>query len=339
MINQTVLENLILVRMLSPGKNGLTTAKIEADLLVLMDSGNDQSWNFVFSQSFQALLKKNLLVEKKGSSQKRKIVDLTNSGRQAAITYLGIQDLPPIVEWSELKNYWLVAKSLGLEGPAQTVKAKIKSGVLLQASIIAREHQLKLPPSYQAKHVWDALFWKCLGVETHKPFTLKAVQEHLLKNLTGIESLTRLNDLKGIAVASALKARRKDLSELRRALWQRLLTEKTPTSKETPSLIKANPSYPDLAALIKQAAKKCETGLFGSEKVFISHVWKKMVEVFPEHHCSLEHFKQVLVELNRRSLIDLCRADLIEALDKQDLSESLLSDLGSSFHFIRLTGV
>lgn len=336
MTTQTILEDLILVRMLAPGKVGLTVAKIKTDLATLVSQGSSSStWGPDFDHAYSSLLEKRFIVEELRPGKRGKAVVLADYGRQLAVGYLGISELPSATTWSEIKNFWLIAKSLNLSGPAQAVKSRIKSAALLQAAVVAKEYCSGLSfLNSQPKQIWDALYWKCLGVETGKPFTLKAIQEHLLRNLTGVEGLSKLNDLKAVAAASALKARRKDLSELRRALL-RQLTVVVPGSDQN---IDKTGSVAFVES-VRKAAQQCEIGPLGGGKVFISHVWRKMQELFPEHHCPLQQFKQKLVELNRKSLVELCRADLIEAMDGQDISESLLNDMGSEFHFIRLTGV
>lgn len=337
MIKLASLENLILVRMLSPTKNGLTPQKVSRDLFALQNSCTLHSWEADFASAWQKLLKAGLLIETRRRQKGLAPAILSDQGQQAARAYLGISNLPDALKWGDLKNYWLVAKSLGLKGPSELVKNRVKSGSLLQSSIVALQHQLNLPAAWQAKHVWDTLFWKCLGVERSEPFTLKAVQLQLLKSLVGVTSINNLNDLKGVLAATAIKARRKDLSELRQTLLSRLLSH----DDNHPQVQAQQPisnTETQFHIAVKQAANSCQTGLFGADKLFISHLWREISNRYPEHHCSLEQFKQKLLELNRQGMIQLCRADLIEALDQKDLSESRLIDLGSSFHFIRLGG-
>ena len=47
-------------------------------------------------------------------------------------------------------------------------------------------------------------------------------------------------------------------------------------------------------------------------------------------------FKQRLAEANNARLLDLSRADLVQAMDPEDVQLSEVSYLNASFHFIRI---
>jgi hypothetical protein len=82
-------------------------------------------------------------------------------------------------------------------------------------------------------------------------------------------------------------------------------------------------------------------GAFG-DKVFIAAIWRELVrdprfrgmadprrpEVPPAA------FKRALLEANRLRYLDLARADMVGAMDRQEVADSEISDRGSSFHFV-----
>ena len=84
------------------------------------------------------------------------------------------------------------------------------------------------------------------------------------------------------------------------------------------------------------AARACPTGRYGDSKVFIVHVWR-MLRDDPEFRgTDFPTFKQRLAEANNARLLDLSRADLVQAMDPEDVQLSEVSYLNASFHFIRI---
>jgi len=83
------------------------------------------------------------------------------------------------------------------------------------------------------------------------------------------------------------------------------------------------------------AAEQCRTGWFGDGKVFISHVWPVYAERFRSGIQDLEAFKRHLIEAHRADLLTLSGADLVEAMDPEDVSASETRYLNATFHFVR----
>src|SRR5207244_3948219 len=120
-------------------------------------------------------------------------------------------------------------------------------------------------------------------------------------------------------VQSAAGSRRADLSGLREAVlrdWIEPLSEGTVStaSNGQATALRTEPEAFDLAAFagtVRAAARDCPTGHFGSNKVFIHHVWRRLQDEpgLPVH--SLDEFKQRLVEANHAGLLHLSRADLV----------------------------
>lgn len=88
---------------------------------------------------------------------------------------------------------------------------------------------------------------------------------------------------------------------------------------------------------LHSAARRSKTGLFGDNKIFISHLYRQMEREGTHEDMTLEQFKQVLLELNRTDHVNLSRADLAYAMDQTDVSESFTEHpAGATFHFMRL---
>jgi hypothetical protein len=90
------------------------------------------------------------------------------------------------------------------------------------------------------------------------------------------------------------------------------------------------------AEQVKSTARDCPTGRFDDNKVFIAHVWKAL-QVEPAFWTmELDTFKEHLAEANNARLLDLSRADLVQAMDPDDVRQSEVHYLNATFHFIRI---
>ncbi len=107
-----------------------------------------------------------------------------------------------------------------------------------------------------------------------------------------------------------------------------------------PSFGAIPPSQPEVdpnrfARDVLDAAVRCESGWFGEDKVFISHVWPVYVERSAGGIRDLDTFKHRLVEAHREGRLTLSGADLVEAMDPGDVSASETRYLNAVFHFVR----
>lgn len=94
----------------------------------------------------------------------------------------------------------------------------------------------------------------------------------------------------------------------------------------------------DLEAFAREvlsAAAACPSGWFGEDKVFISHVWERYESQPGNRVRDVDAFKRRLVEAHRANLLTLVRADLVEAMDPQDVAASETRYLNATFHFVR----
>lgn len=77
-----------------------------------------------------------------------------------------------------------------------------------------------------------------------------------------------------------------------------------------------------------------DRGRFAPEKVFISGIWRE-AQTDPTFQGMTERqFKRLLVQANAERLVDLARADLVGAMDPDEVRESEIEDMGSTFHFV-----
>jgi ActR/RegA family two-component response regulator len=73
---------------------------------------------------------------------------------------------------------------------------------------------------------------------------------------------------------------------------------------------------------------------FGDEKVFIAAIWRRLQHDPRFAGMSVARFKQLLVDAQRERHLNLARADLVAAMNHQEVMASEINSLGSTFHFV-----
>jgi hypothetical protein len=267
---------------------------------------------------------------------------LTESGRAHALELLGIQHLPPRATWRVLRDRYLVPRALGIAEDAGEMRSRIKSLDGLGAWLLRRRYDLPGGSGRTLNAVLEALVCRELGFPEETK--LSAVRDRVLCRLLGApEPLSRC-DLARQMVQAAAGSRRPDLASVREVVLRDWMAPSTPhPSPETDGRatddIEAEAfDLPAFAATVEAAARVCPTGRFGDNKVFIHHVWRQLRG---EPHLpvrSLEEFKRRLAEANHDGLLDLSRADLVQAMDPEDVRQSETRYLDAVFHFIRTEG-
>lgn len=103
-----------------------------------------------------------------------------------------------------------------------------------------------------------------------------------------------------------------------------------------PALNLGTCSLSDFARAVTHAAKTTRTGRWHGA-VFISHVWSQLNDDHPAGiGITYDRFQRRLMEAFQDDLLELSRADLVEAMPHQDVADSELTHSGARFHFIRL---
>lgn len=75
-------------------------------------------------------------------------------------------------------------------------------------------------------------------------------------------------------------------------------------------------------------------GRWGSDKVFIAAIWRRLQGDPRFHGMTVQQFKKRLVEANRDQLLDLARADSRGDMDESEVIGSEIEDRGATFHFV-----
>src|SRR5271157_6102758 len=130
------LDLLVLTRLLPIGEKGDKPEKIQKDLGPLLE--HRWSGSTLTAVVDRALVKLTAqgLVTRLPTRRKNDVpsVALTPEGRQAALKFLKVSELPVKITWSTLKKSLLLARSLGLTAPGQALSsiAGFKAAVLRQ---------------------------------------------------------------------------------------------------------------------------------------------------------------------------------------------------------------
>jgi hypothetical protein len=263
---------------------------------------------------------------------KRHTFALTDAGRERALRFLGVAELPARTTWSTVITKYLFPKAAGLPGSAA---AKLDSWDKLAAFILKRKYGLAAGAGSTVKQVLAAIACKDCGYPEET--TLGGLLCAVLSRLMECERLTKeklANQLPlfktGLTSAKADAARRK--------LVQDWLAGAAPSPA-----CESGPAEPfDLAAFAATvralAAQSPPQDRFHDNKVFIAALWRAAQREpnFPQ--LSLPEFKQRLVEANAQNLLHLSRADLVQAMDPRLVAESETAYLNATFHFVLLEG-
>ncbi len=323
-----MIESLILVRLLTPSKKAITTTRLKNDLAPLAQHRYEGSaWTNRVDTGLRDLEQQGYLTQSKPNRAIK--LELTSAGRQKALKFLGVEAMPDNLTWTKLKTEYLTVRALNLEQNSVEARARVGQASGLRGSILKQHYDLPgsaLPTESQAL---DALLWRQLGIETTKRFTLGEVKKMLLNQALGSKTPVDLKRAKLLLPAKAAGARRTDSNDLRLSVLRSLVDGET-DAKTTPAGLR------QFGRQVQETARHCSSGWFGPRKVFISHVWQDFQAKNADYQLDEATFKSWLVQANREGCLSLSRADLVEAMNPQDVADSETTYLNASFHFIHL---
>jgi hypothetical protein len=320
------LEDLILTRMLASSKGSGQQAKVRADISRLLPQPmTADAWN-----RHVAALRSEGLIEPKRFL-------LTEAGKARVLEALGIEALPPRLNWTTVLARYLMPNILGVSPEDVALREQIGESATLQACAVAWGFDLPMRRYPSLNAVMEAAVCKELGFpECNK---LAEVQRVVLSRRLNSSKVLSANELAAQLPAWLTGARRRDVREIRMALVRDWLTN-APTSPPPEPTKECVPAFPvqfDLATFATETltvASSCPTGWFGERKVFINHVWRALRQLPRWSELELPSFKQLLVEANQARLLELSRADLPELLNLDDVRESETRQVNAVFHFI-----
>jgi hypothetical protein len=334
-------DSLILARLLVAGDRGAKPADLRKDLSPLL--GRRWPGAALASVVDRALVKlgaAGLVVQSPGKTRRAApTIALTEGGRREALGFLDVAELPakPKPTWASVKKSLVAARALGLPAPA----AGFAKDDGLRAVLLNRQATLGLggfPTLKQAKEAWTR---KQLGMGDKEKVTLETVQAALFRRALGDDARAAVPPKQALdrLLASNAGAQAADLNvkELRDEVVRRWVD--AGFGGAPAPAVQAPFSALDLAAFadrVKTTARACKTGRYGENKVFIVHVWRALQDDPDFQGGDFPAFKARLAEANNARLLSLARADLVQAMDPEDVHLSEVAYMNASFHFIRI---
>jgi hypothetical protein len=324
------LGELILVRLLAGGKPP-GRAEIDKALKRFVADAKGMAaaeWRSLLDQTLAELQQTGLIEPRP--------YRLTEQGQAHAIAFLSAPSLPPGSSWPTLRNRYLTARALGIQPQTKAEWERLGTADGLRAAVLAKHYGLPLGAVPTVARALHALAWKQLE-EAHdleipagKDFSRNNVlQATLMKDQLG-KPEERLPAL-------VTGAARDHPDAIREAVICRWLDAENVAA----AVFEAGGPEPEpfdlagFASKVRQLAGTSPTGRYGEHKVFISHVWGRFRQDPASGGMTREEFDRQLVEANRRNLLTLSRADLVDAMDPADVQESEIRLSHSTFHFIR----
>lgn len=249
---------------------------------------------------------------------------LTEAGRRRALAYLGLTDLPAKTNWSTIRDTHLLSKALGV--PVDV----LKKPAAVAAILLKRKLGLPVGTRNTLSAVFDALACRLLGFPERTKMDLRAAL--ICKRLEASELLTT-KQLEQTVPAALLAPKASGRFNPKAAALAGWADAQTAAALPTP-VVDETFDLTDFAATVRSVARRCPTGRFGDDLVFISHVWRQLRDEPRFHRLGLDGFKAKLVEANRADLLTLSRADLVQVMNPDDVRESEAAYLNATFHFI-----
>jgi hypothetical protein len=325
--------NLILARLLTAGKRAPSPKKLKDDLARFFQfPPTEEQWQGYFQE-----------LERAGMLELRPY-RLTDSGRDTALDFLGIRELPSRTNWNTLRTRFLVPKALGLPDASPETLKRISRKPNLEAVLLAARYELPTGAGASLKNALEALACKELGYPEES--SVEAVKARVLSKLMGSKERLPMKEIQKQLPRVAVGARNSKPDALRDALLQRWADPTGATQPMPAPVAQPEPEpepehvekfdLPTFAETVKAAARDCPAGRFGDNKVFINHVWRHLQNEPGFPRLDLTAFKHALAEANQAGLLKLSRADLVQVMDPADVLESETPYLDAVFHFILL---
>ena len=263
---------------------------------------------------------------------------LTAAGRERALAYLGVAELPPRSSWKTVRTNLLVAKALGLSHLSAAEFKKVNNREKLAAMLLKRHLDLPVGTPTTLNATLEAAACQMLGFGDC--FELKSIKPRVLAKAVGDDRPRTMKELQASLPLALLGATGRGLDGLRAFALAGRFDEPTAEPEVVPPAMADEEPF-DLAAFartVRAAARLSPTGRFGENKVFISHVWRELQAETPFAPLGLDGFKAKLLDANRERLLTLSRADLVQMMDPADVRESETGHGTGAFHFVLVEG-
>lgn len=271
----------------------------------------------------------------------RNSITLTESGRARALRFLGVNELPATTKWPAVVTGLLLPRALGMSAADAS---KLNTGDKLAAILLRRKYGLADQAGTTVKRVVEALACRELGFPGET--TLEGVLRAVIGRILGAQglSLKEVNQqlpLFGTGLPNTkLDSCRRQLVKMWLDAIENSLDAAVDSDARSVADIAETWDLPTFAATVRALAESSPpASRFHGNKVFISALWRSSQQEPGFPRVGLEEFKQQLVAANSQGLLQLSRADLVQAMDPVIVAESETRYLNASFHFVLVEGV
>ncbi|APR85048.1 Hypothetical protein A7982_10397 [Minicystis rosea] len=337
------LEIMILARLLVKGDGETPTEIGKALKTILQNRWTDAERTRAIDEQIEAFSQARYI-----EPCKRKSYKLTDGGRKAALKALKVPSFEEGTRWDDVKRHHLFCRALDLEASDEVLGADVR-----RTEVLARHYGITRK-NVTLNDIKHAVAWRLLGFETDLPLGVEAIMAAVFNRALGhdwfkAKAKDRLDSKRAFAqLATKAMSARRGMGAIDNAILGRWVqgVDVVPTVTHEKASV---PSTPDrvtpvvelpvdddvFAMRVLDAARTSETGRFGADKVFISHVVKQLTKQGVSVG-DIKSFKDRLVSVHRKQLLSLTRADLVEAMDPRDVDASEAPYLNATFHFVRI---
>jgi hypothetical protein len=325
-LEQTALTDLVLVRyaLSSP-----TPKKIRDDVGKLLGTTISSE---PFSELQTDLLAGGFLIQGRAKSFK-----LSDTGRERALRFLGLNELPPKANWTNIIAKYLFPQAVGMTTEAV---AKLNKGDNLAALLLKRKYQLPSGTGTSLNNALEALVCQQLGFAEET--TLSGLLQTVLSKMLGVEQPLSKKELAKTVPTYETGLKSTSAAELRSKFVRDWLSSKQPMQPKTPPVERESEQHEslDLATfantVLALARSSPPQDRYYDNKVFIAPLYRASQGEPNFPRLSLADFKQRLLDANAQGLLQLVRADLVLAMDPKLVAESEIAYLNATFHFVLL---
>ena len=244
----------------------------------------------------------------RGMLEPGNLLRLTEAGRRSAAEILGVASIPARQKKLEWAKKVLLLRTMDVV-PTPAALAKAGTAAAFAARIVARRHSIHGKVEADPSKVLAVLARRALGLQD-TPTELK---------LKDVFSAVFLRGDPPMPLDEASAHGQNGHSGPASGTWLLRLDDC---------------DIDEFAQRVREAARSAETGRWHGA-VFISHVWSTL-QARGDVGITFEKFKRRLIQAYQKELIELSRADLVEAMPTADVTESETVHSGARFHFVRL---
>jgi hypothetical protein len=318
------LDDLLLTRLALNTARPPTAAAVAKSLYAFASRElSPPEWDRAFSEALERVRDAHLVEPSE--------LRLTATGKARVKAALRLEKLPASKSWKQFRTKYVPRLFLEMRdlGPELTPNCG--------ALVLAERLSVRVPPDCKPSRVVDIWLARKLGLER---LTLDELRNTLLAQELGLPRRPNAGATTRLAVANLAGATSADAGPLLEGLTARWLYESPRTKARRHTERVALPAELDdelgrFALRVRETTTDPELRGFGDNKVFIGSVWQALASDPEIGDLGEREFKRRLVEAHRRGSLVLARADLVAAMDPEDVSASETVHQNSTYHFIQ----